>query len=334
MMILRAQFGGTRSALFRQHCQCTPTLPRCSWHASARLAAAYHALPTTIEERGQALRRITRRLLLKCHPDYFVSAPKRFRRNTRSLQELLGLLDAAFPAHHDEDERLVAPCGLRAEVMFDLHGRQPLDPPVAVVFDIPPACEPEALADIVQDGVLKLVQQAGVSLKPKELRVFAALATRRSPDERDDAPISGVDGGDGSAEVSTRSQRRSELEQMLRNHEYNNTQVVESDEFEEVVSRLFFAPEFAASDAQQAALKHLASQLPRLRRKELWRDLPVVVGVEGGFSGPLQDRGGWLSQGFLAIPGVGWSAADFLAYVVVAAPAARRASRRRRDYGD
>ena len=332
-MILRTQFGGSRSALLRLHCQRTPTLTRC-WHASsAHLAAAYQALPTTIEQRGQTLRQVTRRLLLKCHPDYFVSAPKRFRRNSRSLQELLGLLDAAFPVHYDGYERMVAPCGLRTEVIFDLHGRQPLDPPVTVVFDIPPACEPEALADIVQEGVLKLVHQAGVSLKPKELWVFAALTTSHSPDALDDAPFSDFHGGGAGAEVSMRSQRRAEVEQMLRNHEYNNTQVAESDEFEDVVSRLFFAPGFAASDEQQAALKHLALQLPLLRRTELWRDLPLIVGVEN-FSGPLQDNGGWLSQGFLAIPGVGWTAADFLAYVVVAAPVARRASRRRRDYGD
>ncbi len=288
-------------------------------------------MPSTIQLRGRALRTITGRLLLKCHPDYFVSSPKKFRRNTRSLQELLGLLDAAFPVNCNENERLVAPCGLQTELAFDLHGHQAGDPPVVVVFDIPAACEPEAVADIVQHGVLTLAHRAGVRLKPTESRIFAASATERSSDEHDSESLSGFHGFGG--EVPSWSDHRTEAEQTLRNYEYNNTKVAESDELEEVVAQLFFAPELADPDGQQAALQHLALQLPQLRRKELWCNLPLVVGVES-FSGPMHDTGGWLSQGFLAIPAVGWTAADFLSYVVVAAPAARRASRRRRDYGD
>jgi hypothetical protein len=330
-MILRAQFAGSCSTLPRRHFEWTSTTSRWSQLTSA---STCRALPSSVVLRGQALRAITGRLLLKCHPDYFVSVPKKFRRNTRSLQELLGLLDAAFPVSCNEDEPLVAPCGLRTEVIFDLRGRQPPDTPVIVVFDVPAACGPEAVADIVQDGVLTLAQGAGVRLKPKESRIFAALATQRSSDEHSSETRPGFQGGgSGGGEVSSWSDRRAEAEQMLRNHEYNNTKVKEKDELEEVVAQLFFAPELADPDDQQAALRHLASQLPQLRRKELWQDVPLVVGVES-FSGPMHDHGGWLSQGFLAIPAAGWTAADFLAYAVVAAPVAKRASRRRRDYGD
>ena len=366
--------------------------------APAPRLACRHARPMTslspaaAAARGETLRAITRRLLLKCHPDYFVSAPKKYRRNTRSLQELQGLLDAAFPAAsgEDEDERLVAPSALRAKVTFDLHGQRPRGRQVSsAVFDVPAECEPEALADIVQGGLLALAHQAGVELRGKEARLFATLAAaeQRGGGGSDTHALPGdfdSNYGPGYGAADPAQERRAEAEQMLRAHEYgSNTEAAERDELDEVVSQvrhtkpclpfscfsflfrktvvlprqaqdereqtskqgsvfcfaqLFFAPELGSDpEAQQAALQHLATQLPQLRREELWRDLPLVVGVPG-FSSPAQDRGGWLAQGFLAVPAFGWTAGEFLAYAAVAAPAARRlrahAQRRRRDYGD
>lgn len=337
-MIARYKLGSIRPTPLLRHPQgSAPTHVLFNLRWLARPLAPYHALASSIDQRGEALRRIARRLLLKCHPDYFVSAPEKFRRNTRSVQELLGLLDAAFPIPYGENARPVAPCALRAEVSLELHGRRPRDPPVSVLFDVPAACEPGALADIVQDGVLNLAQQSGVRLHPKEVRVFLTPRAQPNVSEQEGGPSS-VGFGGSSSSVSRKTELRAEAEQILRDHEYNDTNVPESDEFEEVVAQLFFTPELGTDPGvQQAALKHLGLLLPQLRRSELWRDLPLVVGVES-FGSPLHDSDGWLSQGFLPIPAVGWTAADFLTFVAVAAPAARLAreneSRRRRDYGD
>ena len=201
------------------------------------------------------------------------------------------------------------------------------------MFDVPAACQPEGLAGIVQGGVLHLADQAGVKPLAKELS-WLQPAALKGLGTKTTGPAGGAAGaaGKGADEADWGSAtNRSEREDMIRQHEWENTEVAERDEMEEVVASLFFAPGLDAA-AQQDALKNLAANLPLLRRQELWRDLPLVVGV------PIFGEGSWLEEGFIAVPAA-FTAAEFVGYVSQAAPvirAARKADARRtrRDYGD
>lgn len=302
-----------------------PSRPLSSWHDSAAQNRQKGGAGLSLRvQRGRAVRAVTRRLLLRCHPDYFQQQPKKYRKNTRSLQELQGLLDAAFP--EDGEEALVASSALRVKLQFHLDGQRSNARPVSTVFDVPAACHPEALAGMIQGGILHLAGQAGVKPLAKELPLLQPAAAEGLGTKITGKPRAAADDtGWGS------TTNRDEREDMIRQHEWENTEVAERDEMEEVVGSLFFAPGLDAV-AQHAALKHLAVHLPLLRRQELWRDLPLVVGV------PTFGHGEWLEEGFLAVP-ASFTAPDFVGYVSTAGPAIRAArkadaSRARRDYGD